>query len=651
MSVAALDAIRAASLRGEVDEALARTVERLAAGDEVPAEVLADVLPHVPDLVTFLHLVGAAPGAAEVALGLAERERFPAVVPGPDLAAAALWAAWRRLDRQTIRPRLIRLARRQLSRALDAAALGLLADLCKQLDDRDVTKLAAEIQQYASGSLVADAVKTIDAPVAALVARVREAPRVVARGITVRSGPRPGRNEPCPCGSGKKYKKCCADKDDAAAAAPSPVAGMSWDEYLAAGAPGIGDDEVKTLALRDVVRIDLARAEPDTLARLARQAVAYRRWDLAERAVDALEAHAPEDADDMRGQLVGDALFLREIEVARALAAKVRDPAMHLMDADRLHLALLDRPPDALATIEDAALQVLRDGKGSAASELAHGLLRAVPSLGVLVARGCLAVDKALDAQMLLDSIEDARDELGVPPGDPGWDVWDTLYAAEREQVKAEDKQQAREKREQKKMHAALESTQARAKELEAQLAKLREELAAPARATKETQAAPVDDPARRALRDRIATLEAQIREGNEERLELRRLIEDAPVTQRQARPAREEPDELEGDDIADEPERGILIPTFSRAAAEALQDMPAHVAAEAMRTIGQLTAGDRAAWSRVKQAQDLRPPLLMARVGIHHRLLFRASEGRAELLELVTRESLMHTLKRLRRA
>lgn len=22
--------------------------------------------------------------------------------------------------------------------------------------------------------------------------------------------PRPGRNEPCPCGSGKKYKKCCA---------------------------------------------------------------------------------------------------------------------------------------------------------------------------------------------------------------------------------------------------------------------------------------------------------------------------------------------------------------------------------------------------------------------------------------------------------
>lgn len=26
---------------------------------------------------------------------------------------------------------------------------------------------------------------------------------------------RPGRNEPCHCGSGLKYKKCCSGKDDA----------------------------------------------------------------------------------------------------------------------------------------------------------------------------------------------------------------------------------------------------------------------------------------------------------------------------------------------------------------------------------------------------------------------------------------------------
>jgi tetratricopeptide (TPR) repeat protein len=36
-----------------------------------------------------------------------------------------------------------------------------------------------------------------------------------------------GRNDPCPCGSGQKYKRCCLVKDEAAAAAarpPPPVA-------------------------------------------------------------------------------------------------------------------------------------------------------------------------------------------------------------------------------------------------------------------------------------------------------------------------------------------------------------------------------------------------------------------------------------------
>ena len=32
------------------------------------------------------------------------------------------------------------------------------------------------------------------------------------RNQVVRQGPKVGRNDPCPCGSGKKYKKCCLNK-------------------------------------------------------------------------------------------------------------------------------------------------------------------------------------------------------------------------------------------------------------------------------------------------------------------------------------------------------------------------------------------------------------------------------------------------------
>ncbi len=34
-----------------------------------------------------------------------------------------------------------------------------------------------------------------------------------------KSQPRPGRNEPCHCGSGRKYKQCCLEKDEKAASA------------------------------------------------------------------------------------------------------------------------------------------------------------------------------------------------------------------------------------------------------------------------------------------------------------------------------------------------------------------------------------------------------------------------------------------------
>lgn len=38
--------------------------------------------------------------------------------------------------------------------------------------------------------------------------------RARAKSLPVRPAASPGRNDPCPCGSGKKYKKCCLGKDE-----------------------------------------------------------------------------------------------------------------------------------------------------------------------------------------------------------------------------------------------------------------------------------------------------------------------------------------------------------------------------------------------------------------------------------------------------
>ena len=38
---------------------------------------------------------------------------------------------------------------------------------------------------------------------------VSEAAQQLEKTRPVRTGPKVGRNDPCPCGSGKKYKQCC----------------------------------------------------------------------------------------------------------------------------------------------------------------------------------------------------------------------------------------------------------------------------------------------------------------------------------------------------------------------------------------------------------------------------------------------------------
>jgi len=56
--------------------------------------------------------------------------------------------------------------------------------------------------------------------------------------MTAQTDHRPGRNEPCHCGSGRKYKQCCLEKDNLAATAARAVA--------AAEAPAQPSDEATT---------------------------------------------------------------------------------------------------------------------------------------------------------------------------------------------------------------------------------------------------------------------------------------------------------------------------------------------------------------------------------------------------------------------
>jgi hypothetical protein len=82
----------------------------------------------------------------------------------------------------------------------------------------------------------------------------------------------PSRNQPCPCGSGKKYKKCCLEKDEAAQRARlvevlPPVTGDD-DEDDDVGSIGSIDDWLADPAVQDALDDVPPLFEPDDITRV-----------------------------------------------------------------------------------------------------------------------------------------------------------------------------------------------------------------------------------------------------------------------------------------------------------------------------------------------------------------------------------------------
>jgi len=73
---------------------------------------------------------------------------------------------------------------------------------------------------------------------------------------------KPGRNDPCHCGSGKKYKRCCLEKDEAAERARIAATPLrpTIPAEIAATLAGHYDDDVDELTTASNAAVDLVNA-------------------------------------------------------------------------------------------------------------------------------------------------------------------------------------------------------------------------------------------------------------------------------------------------------------------------------------------------------------------------------------------------------
>jgi hypothetical protein len=543
--------------------------------------------------------------------------------------------------------RLIALLRTHARRGASTACGELLVAAADALGNDEVRAVVAGSFRDITPRQALDAVATLrsamDGPI--LDALPDYAPASLAAPIPVRTGPRPGRNDPCPCGSGKKYKKCCQDKDAAVTADPE----VAWRQQLQAAVPTLTAQQVADLRLADLASLPYEQLAPAARVAAYRQLLSHRRWDAAERVLDAMAAGG-EDAKGYRIELVDQAFRARSLDVARKHAellgeGGVTDPLVEAM------LSVATPSRGSLSKLNALAERGVREDP-VALLDISDALLAYHPALGILASRGALATATAEDSTVFLELVEEARDKLGLPPGDPAGDVYAALMRLDRD-ADLPDRQVFEELATEARAHrAAAREASARIQELEARL-----------RERRGIDVAPVPPPAaweseRRELRDRVAELKSLVAEGNAERAQLRRQLTEASDRASEERPAPApapaptEEEASEGETApAEAPRvRGVMVPRLDAAAEASLRSMPARVVRDALRVVADLCSGEGTVWREIKQLERISPPMYSARIGIHYRVLFRMEPGVLEVAEIVAREGLLTAVRRFAR-
>ncbi len=464
-----------------------------------------------------------------------------------------------------------------------------------------------------------------------------------------------GRNDACPCGSGKKYKKCCADKDAEREKAPSLRAGFTRDELLRDGAAALLPADVAALPQHDLPRILLERLTTQTLGALHERAIELAAWDLVVTTTRALVGREDlKDPDRVRTVSRSVSALLgrgRARDAATLVSGAIGEDAC--VPGDALALCIADAPaePDRLDQAEAFARASLREDASYSDVELPFALRWSHPALAILLARGGLDPQRAEDSRAMLELIEELRDGLGLRPFDPGTELYDLQVAA---QVGFDHEQRARGRAEREALDAreALDGLRRKIDESARRTAEAEQRLAEQELALRATDASTApDDEERRRLRAKIDELKTLVAEGNDERRTLRAEVERAHKPREGAAHARTErreeaaPKEDEGVN-ATRP-RGVHLPIFGKDVERFLRDAPPRVAHDALVCVAELAAGDELRWSEVKQLARPSVVAYSGRIGIHYRVIFRLEPQRLLVDEIVHRKDLEGAVRR----
>ncbi len=210
-----LDLMRA---YGALDFHRAATIAfaRARAGEDVSANDINQILPWIREATLAASLCAITTGdRAGCWLGCIRDRMFPVSDAASPIEMIVLYAAWRAgAPAAQIAPEGRRLARVRIG----VRGWALLYTLAIGLGDANLLEAVRHFRVMSEWGRSAEYVATVDRILDSSIGDILDsmpaelpAP-TTAHGYTIRIARRAGRNEPCPCGSGQKFKRCCADK-------------------------------------------------------------------------------------------------------------------------------------------------------------------------------------------------------------------------------------------------------------------------------------------------------------------------------------------------------------------------------------------------------------------------------------------------------
>src|SRR5262245_1979975 len=254
-----LDAVIASADEGAVTSLMLAMVE---GGRKIEARRLPDVLPLLRSLDDVSAVSFSASGDVPSALVAAAEQGALAAEREAAILLIAGWICLCREPRRSLPPGLIsrsRLLARE-ARGLPMAILALFA-LLRLTENQGLKTVLEEVCSIPPPQFAVDTLfeHLIDERIAnPLWYLPEQADRTIgSEGSIRRAVVKIGRNDPCSCGSGKKYKRCCCDADQERLKQSSEVAGVTRDELDAKPEPYLTLERLASMRAPKLARMQI----------------------------------------------------------------------------------------------------------------------------------------------------------------------------------------------------------------------------------------------------------------------------------------------------------------------------------------------------------------------------------------------------------